>query len=111
MPRCARRYIGRSVMSSPPRVTVPSSGRTDRKSTRLNSSHEWISYAVFCLKKKNKDTNERSQRATFHLITDHLMLRGPSCKHPKDTSDYDSTDQGKNQSAEARGKEKDRQQR
>src|SRR6266849_4879571 len=26
--------------------------RRDRKSTRLNSSHEWISYAVFCLKKK-----------------------------------------------------------
>src|SRR5207247_7406888 len=25
----------------------------DRKSTRLNSSHEWISYAVFCLKNKN----------------------------------------------------------
>src|SRR5207247_11201476 len=25
-------------------------GRRDRKSTRLNSSHEWISYAVFCLK-------------------------------------------------------------
>src|SRR5438105_11943460 len=29
----------------------------DRKSTRLNSSHEWISYAVFCLKKKNKERN------------------------------------------------------
>src|SRR5207247_7842289 len=28
--------------------------KTDRKSTRLNSSHEWISYAVFCLKKKKK---------------------------------------------------------
>src|SRR5207247_3820778 len=27
--------------------------KEDRKSTRLNSSHEWISYAVFCLKKKN----------------------------------------------------------
>src|SRR5207247_9567022 len=27
---------------------------TDRKSTRLNSSHEWISYAVFCLKKKKE---------------------------------------------------------
>src|SRR5947208_3704746 len=27
---------------------------TDRKSTRLNSSHQIISYAVFCLKKKNK---------------------------------------------------------
>src|SRR2546428_9230367 len=29
--------------------------RTDRKSTRLNSSHDQISYAVFCLKKKNID--------------------------------------------------------
>src|SRR2546430_4276299 len=29
-------------------------GRGDRKSTRLNSSHSQISYAVFCLKKKNK---------------------------------------------------------
>src|SRR2546422_6965984 len=29
----------------------------DRKSTRLNSSHGYISYAVFCLKKKNKNTN------------------------------------------------------
>src|SRR5207247_11429229 len=26
----------------------------DRKSTRLNSSHEWMSYAVFCLKKKRR---------------------------------------------------------
>src|SRR5207247_4310116 len=30
--------------------------RADRKSTRLNSSHEWISYAVFCLKKKIQQT-------------------------------------------------------
>src|SRR5258708_21371320 len=30
---------------------------TDRKSTRLNSSHQIISYAVFCLKKKNNDTD------------------------------------------------------
>src|SRR3989449_3752421 len=29
--------------------------KTDRKSTRLNSSHGYISYAVFCLKKKNKN--------------------------------------------------------
>src|SRR2546430_9951792 len=35
-------------------------GRIDRKSTRLNSSHSQISYAVFCLKKKNvSDTNSR----------------------------------------------------
>src|SRR5207247_3776610 len=31
-------------------------GEGDRKSTRLNSSHEWISYAVFCLKKKTSRT-------------------------------------------------------
>src|SRR5947209_12225638 len=31
-------------------------GKTDRKSTRLNSSHANISYAVFCLKKKTKKT-------------------------------------------------------
>src|SRR2546429_6779841 len=30
--------------------------RIDRKSTRLNSSHGYISYAVFCLKKKNRKT-------------------------------------------------------
>src|SRR5690606_41541686 len=32
----------------------PDGQRTDRKSTRLNSSHVKISYAVFCLKKKKK---------------------------------------------------------
>src|SRR2546422_3400621 len=34
--------------------------RQDRKSTRLNSSHGYISYAVFCLKKKKKCTSEHS---------------------------------------------------
>src|SRR5206468_13107676 len=35
------------------RKATTSSIATDRKSTRLNSSHDQISYAVFCLKKKN----------------------------------------------------------
>src|SRR3712207_7211948 len=35
-------------------VGIPGGGRRDRKSTRLNSSHANISYAVFCLKKKTK---------------------------------------------------------
>src|SRR5258705_5208563 len=35
--------------------------RTDRKSTRLNSSHLGISYAVFCLKKKKKERRYHSQ--------------------------------------------------
>src|SRR6266849_2004973 len=42
-----------SAPRSPPATVQPSAWqRQDRKSTRLNSSHEWISYAVFCLKKK-----------------------------------------------------------
>src|SRR5205085_7383964 len=41
-------------------------GPLDRKSTRLNSSHSQISYAVFCLKKKkhNKTTKSRSNTAS-----------------------------------------------
>src|SRR5258707_10892931 len=38
------------------RIRMHSRFRTDRKSTRLNSSHANISYAVFCLKKKKKYT-------------------------------------------------------
>src|SRR3989449_1419868 len=37
-------------------------GKEDRKSTRLNSSHGYISYAVFCLKKKKKNTRDDSRR-------------------------------------------------
>src|SRR2546422_4188645 len=46
--------LGCRVRLSPPR---------DRKSTRLNSSHGYISYAVFCLKKKNTtDADRQHQR-------------------------------------------------
>src|SRR2546422_2950104 len=38
--------------------------RRDRKSTRLNSSHGYISYAVFCLKKKKKKIVEKHERHT-----------------------------------------------
>src|SRR5258708_19453410 len=44
---------------------------TDRKSTRLNSSHQIISYAVFCLKKKKKKlslTTQYSSTVTSHNI-------------------------------------------
>src|SRR5437764_6666043 len=43
-----------------PAPEVSSGSEGDRKSTRLNSSHRCISYAVFCLKKKNK-TQTRKQ--------------------------------------------------
>src|SRR3712207_7927626 len=64
--------IGRAMKAGAKGIKVMVSGRLngaeiarsewavegkDRKSTRLNSSHANISYAVFCLKKKNKNTN------------------------------------------------------
>src|SRR3712207_7981434 len=42
---------------------VEARGDEDRKSTRLNSSHANISYAVFCLKKKKKNTIELQSRS------------------------------------------------
>src|SRR2546430_12191616 len=39
----------------------------DRKSTRLNSSHSQISYAVFCLKKKKKNNK------TFQIVSIHTV--------------------------------------
>src|SRR5205809_4762661 len=47
---------------------------TDRKSTRLNSSHGYISYAVFCLKKKNK--------LDLPLPKDRSLLRKLVADHP-----------------------------
>src|SRR5690349_24626380 len=43
-----------------PQSRRPEFVRQDRKSTRLNSSHVEISYAVFCLKKKKKKKNKRN---------------------------------------------------
>src|SRR2546429_7137336 len=48
-----------------------SGGGLDRKSTRLNSSHGYISYAVFCLKKKKKP----QQSETDYICQASAMLR------------------------------------
>src|SRR5256886_13574869 len=61
---------------------LPGTGRTvgdelltpDRKSTRLNSSHSQISYAVFCLKKKNEE-NVLSP-PEIHLLASHMTHAG-----------------------------------
>src|SRR5687768_17930166 len=47
-------------------VRVVCVSRRDRKSTRLNSSHGYISYAVFCLKKKNN--NNLTLLSEFHVV-------------------------------------------
>src|SRR5690348_17657565 len=44
----------------------------DRKSTRLNSSHPSISYAVFCLKKKKKNTKNQSKN--YKSIISHITF-------------------------------------
>src|SRR5438067_7320024 len=54
----------RSAPSAKMRVEI----RSDRKSTRLNSSHVSISYADFCLKKKTDDAEE------FDLVADAMDL-------------------------------------
>src|SRR5438034_5401833 len=46
-------------------VPCPGSPRIDRKSTRLNSSHTVISYAVFCLKKKKKKKIKRTNTSNI----------------------------------------------
>src|SRR6266516_7358615 len=52
---CGRGPV-RAAAGSSPRTRT---GRRDRKSTRLNSSHRTISYAVFCLNKKKKIKNTK----------------------------------------------------
>src|SRR5688572_32346239 len=64
--RCSRDHL--TQHHGPPRtggrghvlgdLRQPLRGQEDRKSTRLNSSHSQISYAVFCLKKKSIFTDE-----------------------------------------------------
>src|SRR2546427_8861099 len=53
--------------SSPSVMRVLTASR-DRKSTRLNSSHSQISYAVFCLKKKKKKKKKISSVASILMI-------------------------------------------
>src|SRR2546430_13596574 len=67
----------------PPGGTLPTIAQTqyfapDRKSTRLNSSHSQISYAVFCLKKKKLNLVDlyvllHALRKTRHLHTDYFL--------------------------------------
>src|SRR5437764_10651032 len=64
--RCPR-YHGRRG-GSPQRERL-----RDRKSTRLNSSHRCISYAVFCLKKKNHHLRQVLERL-LSLLTERLVV-------------------------------------
>src|SRR5438034_7370152 len=69
--------IVRSSLDNLESEQVPPSARAylDRKSTRLNSSHTVISYAVFCLKKKKTNTAVRSLASTRAPKPSHQNLR------------------------------------
>src|SRR5437879_6742528 len=73
-PRIARR--GHAVLRVAHRHRV-GAARGDRKSTRLNSSHRCISYAVFCLKKKNKKQKRRepTKKTVARKISTHKRIR------------------------------------
>src|SRR5688500_19948866 len=64
------RVVLRTGPTSPPRAGV----RVDRKSTRLNSSHLVISYAVFCLKKKNSEYRDSSQLVNSPWIVGVVLM-------------------------------------
>src|SRR5438445_2245133 len=68
------------------RPSCPAHPGPDRKSTRLNSSHANISYAVFCLKKKKKKTYQQLQNKQ-EPTTHHKNTTTPKQQHPElDTS-------------------------
>src|SRR6266487_2711280 len=58
----------------------------DRKSTRLNSSHPSISYAVFCLKKKTRDLHQ-GDRQNMPSLQPTLFIRSDERVHQAQVTD------------------------
>src|SRR5262245_64630216 len=83
----SRRRSPRGCGSSATHATRPTSSGSsattrstaDRKSTRLNSSHLGISYAVFCLKKKKK--NKHNYAKTYKVKTRNLQRHTTKLLH------------------------------
>src|SRR2546430_11374240 len=63
--------LGRNIHAVTPTTQSSGTAMRDRKSTRLNSSHSQISYAVFCLKKKNTP------------VHNSISPLPPDCAHPR----------------------------
>src|SRR5688572_32521444 len=71
--RRSGRRAGRDRGGDAPRPSPRTARRRpDRKSTRLNSSHSQISYAVFCLKKKKK---KNTHTTILHALIIHVLLQ------------------------------------
>src|SRR5436309_5883375 len=70
--RGGRYSVVRSPHPDPLSQTAGRREKEDRKSTRLNSSHVKISYAVFCLKKKKKMIKNKYMKIVDYLMITHL---------------------------------------
>src|SRR2546427_6046643 len=77
----ARRPLRRPIPPRPCPAGRSPARAADRKSTRLNSSHSQISYAVFCLKKKINRSNEQ-HAAPLALAEPKLRLAAPQVGPP-----------------------------
>src|SRR2546430_13091408 len=78
--RSGRRRRDPEVLGEGPLAVhpLPFAHEADRKSTRLNSSHSQISYAVFCLKKK-KTNNQSIVRNSQMSTSQRLHRYSPAC--------------------------------
>src|SRR5258708_21426541 len=83
--RSERRDHGlREAAVAPPVLTelgLVLGGDVDRKSTRLNSSHQIISYAVFCLKKKKEKRREQPENMDAQSANDALQPNPSGSDH------------------------------
>src|SRR4051812_49804414 len=72
--------------------------RLDRKSTRLNSSHMSISYAVFCLKKKTSRSQSTTNTSSPHSVSQsgsspRLPRQSPALSSPESGAPNECTDE------------------
>src|SRR2546430_5201262 len=66
LPAPRRQHVGKGATAV---------GRRDRKSTRLNSSHSQISYAVFCLKKKKRKYSLAAPKGANGRYSDNTLIK------------------------------------
>src|SRR2546427_9217739 len=69
-----RENVGRSAVAIHGEIDARFQAFIDRKSTRLNSSHSQISYAVFCLKKKKKKKKEYILKIKVTVIVNKRLI-------------------------------------
>src|SRR5205809_1254286 len=75
---CRHYRIRRKNRRRPRNLRTARTAGQDRKSTRLNSSHGYISYAVFCLKKKKKKKKNKQQPTQKKKLQNNRISTQPT---------------------------------